>query len=334
MSGIEEINLISDVSDSNENDNEKEKVDSNVNDNNTANANTNELSSPTSNNHTPTNKNSIDDMKKKAIMSMLHKKQERSEEHAPEETVKETKKLATDADHPFNKDTIPLEENNSNIIAHDITIQPSHSNPKDMHIEGEEKVVALAKEPNEEDTKKKTEIANVSEIPHNDNNDENQINKPTNSSNSLSGENIDTKLIPTPLDNESSKSTNQIVLAKEEKSQPQTEQKSQPQPQITLPNLTPTNNTNIPQIHITPSNLTPNKEEPPRPKKISFEAAKKEIDDFTLHVDKIEQEIKDKYGISIPEFYYEDLLPDDLKIKLVDDFFNSKEINELANKKI
>jgi hypothetical protein len=67
-------------------------------------------------------------------------------------------------------------------------------------------------------------------------------------------------------------------------------------------------------------------------KKISFTEAKKEIDDFTSQIEKIETEIKDKYGINLPEYYYEDLLPDELKMKLIEDFFNSEEIIELAKK--
>jgi hypothetical protein len=67
-------------------------------------------------------------------------------------------------------------------------------------------------------------------------------------------------------------------------------------------------------------------------KKISFTEAKKEIDEFTLQIEKMEAEIKDKYGINLPEFYYEDLLPDELKMKLIEDFFNSEEIVELAKR--
>jgi len=67
-------------------------------------------------------------------------------------------------------------------------------------------------------------------------------------------------------------------------------------------------------------------------KKISFSEAKKEIDEFTSQKEKIEAEIKDKYGINIPDYYYEDILPDELKMKLIEDFFNSEEIIDLAKK--
>lgn len=72
----------------------------------------------------------------------------------------------------------------------------------------------------------------------------------------------------------------------------------------------------------------------PTSKKISFNTAKKEIEDFSKDLDRIEQEIKQKYGINMPDFHYEDSLPDDLKIKLIEDFFGNKEIIELSQKVI
>lgn len=70
----------------------------------------------------------------------------------------------------------------------------------------------------------------------------------------------------------------------------------------------------------------------PASKKISFSTAKKEIEDFAIEIERIEKDIKEKYGINVSDFYYEDELPDDLKIKLVEDYFNSKEIVELSQK--
>ena len=74
----------------------------------------------------------------------------------------------------------------------------------------------------------------------------------------------------------------------------------------------------------------PIKEEPHQPKKITFMSAKKEVDEFVVFIDKVEQDIKNKYGINLCEFNYEDILPDELKLKLVEEFFNSKEIIDLA----
>lgn len=70
----------------------------------------------------------------------------------------------------------------------------------------------------------------------------------------------------------------------------------------------------------------------PATKKISITEAKKEIDEFTNYIEKIELEIKNKYGINVSEYYYEELLPEELKIKLIEDYFNSEEIIELSKK--
>jgi len=67
-------------------------------------------------------------------------------------------------------------------------------------------------------------------------------------------------------------------------------------------------------------------------KKISITEAKREIDEFAHQIEKIELEIKNKYGIDTSEFYYEELIPEELKLKLVEDFFNSEEIIELSKK--
>lgn len=73
--------------------------------------------------------------------------------------------------------------------------------------------------------------------------------------------------------------------------------------------------------------------EPVKKKGITLAAAGKLVDDFSELINKLEQEIKENYGISIPQTYYEDLIPENLKLKLVEDFFNSEEIIEL-NKQI
>jgi hypothetical protein len=84
-----------------------------------------------------------------------------------------------------------------------------------------------------------------------------------------------------------------------------------------------------------PSNVSTQKEEAQgKAKKISFSEAKKEIEEFTSQLEKYEQEIKSKYGVNLSEFYVEDLLPEELKIKLIEDFFNSEEINEITKKLI
>jgi len=72
------------------------------------------------------------------------------------------------------------------------------------------------------------------------------------------------------------------------------------------------------------------KEEAPQPKKITFMSAKKEVDEFTSFLDKVEKDIENKYGINLGVFNYEDILPDELKLKLVEEFFNSKEIIDLV----
>jgi hypothetical protein len=72
------------------------------------------------------------------------------------------------------------------------------------------------------------------------------------------------------------------------------------------------------------------KEEAPQPKKITFMSAKKEVDEFTSFLDKVEKDIENKYGINLSVFNYEDILPDELKLKLVEEFFNSKEILDLV----
>ena len=81
-----------------------------------------------------------------------------------------------------------------------------------------------------------------------------------------------------------------------------------------------------------PTESAPSKPTEPTIKKISFATAKKEIDDFVAQMDNVITDIKDKYGINIPETSYEDLLPDELKIKLIEDFFNDSAIQEMARK--
>lgn len=83
-------------------------------------------------------------------------------------------------------------------------------------------------------------------------------------------------------------------------------------------------NVNKPVMQQPPSNVPS--------KKITFAEAKKEIDEFGLEMDKIEKEIKEKYNINVSEFYYDDLLPEYMKVKLVEEYFNSKEIISISQK--
>ena len=73
---------------------------------------------------------------------------------------------------------------------------------------------------------------------------------------------------------------------------------------------------------------------PPAPTKkvISFYEAKKEIDDFTTQLIKMEEDLSKKYSITFPDLSFEDTLPDEIKIKLVEDYFESKEIKDLLTK--
>jgi hypothetical protein len=84
--------------------------------------------------------------------------------------------------------------------------------------------------------------------------------------------------------------------------------------------------TNVSNIE---SNIPKPVENPTGAKKLSFSAAKKEIDDFAVLMDTIIVELKDK-GINIPETTYDEYLPDEVKIKLIEEFFNDKEIQKLA----
>ena len=70
----------------------------------------------------------------------------------------------------------------------------------------------------------------------------------------------------------------------------------------------------------------------PASKKISFTEAKKEIEEFSNQIERIENEMKEKYGLNLTEFYYEDLLPEELKMKLIEEYFNSEEIIELSKR--
>ena len=70
----------------------------------------------------------------------------------------------------------------------------------------------------------------------------------------------------------------------------------------------------------------------PTKKVISFLEAKKEIEDFTAQLSKMEEDLSKKYSITFPDMSYEDALPDDIKIKIVEDFFDSQEIKDLLTK--
>jgi hypothetical protein len=87
------------------------------------------------------------------------------------------------------------------------------------------------------------------------------------------------------------------------------------------------------QSDMTITNIESNLQKPENPtgvKKLSFSAAKKEIDDFASLMDNVIVEMKEKYGVDIPDTTYDEFLPDEIKIKLIEDFFNDKEIQKLA----
>jgi hypothetical protein len=75
-------------------------------------------------------------------------------------------------------------------------------------------------------------------------------------------------------------------------------------------------------------------ENPTMAKKISFKEAKKEIDEFSQQMDNVLDEIKTKYGIDIVSSSYDEYLPDELKIKLIEDFFNDKDVQKIAKENI
>ena len=70
---------------------------------------------------------------------------------------------------------------------------------------------------------------------------------------------------------------------------------------------------------------------PPR-KKISFQEAQQSIKDFAAIIEDIEKKIKNKYGDCLPDFSCEEQLPVTLKTKLITTFFDSEEMNNIANK--
>lgn len=81
------------------------------------------------------------------------------------------------------------------------------------------------------------------------------------------------------------------------------------------------------------SNQNPIPDPPVQLKKmITFADAKKEIEDFTLVLEKLEKEIYEKYSITFPEFNYEEMLPEDIQMQLIGDYFESTEMKELLNK--
>ena len=69
----------------------------------------------------------------------------------------------------------------------------------------------------------------------------------------------------------------------------------------------------------------------PTKKVISFAEAKKEIEDFAVQLEKMEGDIQKKYSITFPDMSYEDVLPDEMKIKIIEEYFDSKEIKELLS---
>ncbi len=97
-----------------------------------------------------------------------------------------------------------------------------------------------------------------------------------------------------------------------------------------------TNNINSNKIEIIKQNEQPIAQKPPIPteqgkkRAISFQEAKEQIDKFSDMINNLEIEMKEKYGINIPQLYYEDLLPENVKLKLVEEYFNDKEIIELG----
>lgn len=67
-------------------------------------------------------------------------------------------------------------------------------------------------------------------------------------------------------------------------------------------------------------------------KKTLFVDAKKEIEEFSQMIEKVEEEIIKKYNITIPNFSYEDTFPEEIKNKLLDNFLETPEIEEILTK--
>jgi hypothetical protein len=77
-------------------------------------------------------------------------------------------------------------------------------------------------------------------------------------------------------------------------------------------------------------NITKPQGEEIKKKSIPFKEAMLQIDKFSDLINNLEIEIKEKYGINIPQFYYEDILPDGVKLKMIEEYFNDKDIIELS----
>ena len=66
-------------------------------------------------------------------------------------------------------------------------------------------------------------------------------------------------------------------------------------------------------------------------KKIGFKDAKKEMEDVEKSILQTEEDLKKKYGCVLPQLEFEDNFPDEIKIKLIDSFFESPEIVNILN---
>lgn len=281
-------------------------------------------------------KETINDMKKKAI-AMLKLKHERTEDTSTNNEEKEVKKRAIDADTVVN---------NENAADGEATSTRNVISPERI---------------SSEDSINKNELINIVQT------DENTNNIEKNNSIPLSGQteeksdkvnNLDSQ--DNAIEKQSIKPTDKIDVDEKDDTnkEPNTEREKNEE------NFSNTTNTNIntsstttqdvqmtdttqkePQGSIINSNTLDVSTSPtgnvqsnvpttPAPqhevKRISFASAKKEIDDFVAQMEKIEEEIKNKYGINLSEFTYEDLLPDEIKTKLIEDFFNRKEIVDLT----
>ena len=67
-------------------------------------------------------------------------------------------------------------------------------------------------------------------------------------------------------------------------------------------------------------------------KRISFKEAQQSIKEYMAFLLETEEKIKSKYGNCIPDFTLEEQLPMDWQKKLISNFFQSEEMNNIANK--
>ena len=63
-------------------------------------------------------------------------------------------------------------------------------------------------------------------------------------------------------------------------------------------------------------------------RRITFTQAKKEIEEFTMKIDQIENEILQRYNIRISDFNYDSVFPEEFGIKVIEEYFKDKKISE------